>query len=266
MTRTNTERPRSLRLATILAAVGALVMSSGIALIATSPAEAAPGQKWFVCKYKNTPGEPESLQSGQNPISVSENAILAQLPKELKDTAVIAPGFSFADGQGRSEVLVEDTGQEEPSVEECTPSEDVVIAVDVEFVDPTCEAAPSYSVTGDVDNVDVVAVPETPVADGSEFTVTATIADEGFMFVGGGDTYSETTTFTAPADCTEVEPPVVIVDTPEEPQVTPTVVSAGVLPAAGEGARSGEGLALMGAGLALLLAAGGVARPRRVRR
>ena len=81
-----------------------------------------------------------------------------------------------------------------------------------------------------------------------------------------GDTYSESTTFAAPADCTEVEPPIVIVDTPEEPQVTPTVVSAGVLPAAGEGARSGEGLALMGAGLALLLAAGGVARPRRVRR
>ncbi len=265
MIRRNTDRPRSLRLATILAAVGALVMSSGIALIATSPADAAPGQKWFVCKYKNTPGEPETLQTGQNPISVSENAILAQLPKEQKDTAVIAPGFAFADGQGRSEVLVEDTGQEEPSVEECTPSEDVVIAVDVEFVDPTCEAAPSYSVTGNTDNVDVVADPETPVADGSTFTVTAT-ALEGFMFVGGGDTYSESTTFTAPADCTDVEPPVVIVDTPEEPQVTPTVVSAGVLPAAGEGARSGEGLALMGAGLALLLAAGGVARPRRVRR
>jgi len=265
MNRKNTERPRSLRLATILAAVGALVMSSGIALIATSPADAAPGQKWFVCKYKNTPGEPESLQSGQNPISVSENAILAQLPKELKDTAVIEPGFSFADGQGRSEVLVEDTGQEEPSVEECAaPREDTIIAVDILFVDPTCETAPSYSVTGDVDAVDVVAVPETPVADGSEFTVTATVADEGVVFVGGGDTYSESATFTAP-DCTDdVEPPVV--DTPEEPEVTPTVVSAGVLPAAGEGARSGEGLALMGAGLALLLAAGGVARPRRVRR
>lgn len=259
----NTERPRSLRLATILAAVGALVMSSGIALIATSPAEAAPGQKWFVCKYKNTPGEPETLQTGQNPISVSENAILAQLPKELKDTAVIAPGFSFADGQGRSEVLVEDTGQEEPSVEECTPSEDIVIAVDVEFVDPTCEADPSYSVTGDVDNVDVVADPETPVADGSTFTVTAT-AQEGFMFAGGGDTYSESAEFTAP-DCTEVEPPVVIVDPPAEtPEVTPTVVSAGVLPASGD-LRSEQGLVLLGAGLVLLVAAGGVARPRRVR-
>lgn len=265
----NTERPRSLRLATILAAVGALVMSSGIALIAATPAEAAPGQKWFVCKYKNTPGEPETLQTGQNPISVSENAILAQLPKELKDTAVIAPGFSFADGQGRSEVLVEDTGQDEPDVDECLTREDVVIAVDVEFVDATCESEPSYSVTGDVDSVDVVADPETPVADGSTFTVTAT-AKDGFMFAGGGDTYSENTAFAAPEGCTDVvEPPVDIVDPPAEPvtpTVTPTVVSAGILPAAGEGARSGEGLALLGAGMVLLIAAGGVARPRKVRR
>lgn len=264
----NTERPRSLRLATILAAVGALVMSSGIALIAVSPADAAPGQKWFVCKYKNTPGDPESLQSGQNPISVSENAILAQLPKELKDTAVIAPGFSFADGQGRSEVLVEDTGQDEPDVEECTtPREDEVIAVDVEFVDPTCDAAPTYSVTGDVDSIvdPVVADPEVPVADGSTFTVTATALD-GFMFVGGSDTYSESTTFVAAEGCDEVEPPIDVVDPPEEePAVTPTVVSAGVLPASGD-LRSEQGLALVGAGLVLLVAAGGVARPRRVRR
>lgn len=267
----NTERPRSLRLATILAAVGALVMSSGIALIAVSPADAAPGQKWFVCKYKNTPGDPESLQTGQNPISVSENAILAQLPKALKDTAVIAPGFSFADGQGRSEVLVEDTGQDEPDVEDCSkPREDEVIGADIVFVAATCEDGPSYSVVypdeaSAAGTVSEVADPETPVADGSTFTVTLT-ADEGFMYVGGSDTYSESTTFVAAEGCDEVEPPVDVVDPPEEePAVTPTVVSAGVLPTSGD-LRSEQGLALVGAGLVLLVAAGGVARPRRVRR
>lgn len=265
----STERPRSLRLATILAAVGALVMSSGIALIAVTPADAAPGQKWFVCKYKNTPGEPETLQSGDNPISVSENAIIAQLPKELKDIAVIAPGFSFADGQGRSEVLVEDTGQDEPAVEECAdPVEDIVIAVDVEFVDATCESEPSYSVTGDVESIvdPVVADPAVPVADGSTFTVTATALD-GFMFVGGSDTYSESAAFAAPTGCDDVVlPPIDVVDPPEEtPEVTPTVVSAGVLPTGG-GLNDGQGIALIGAGLVLLVAAGGAARPRRVRR
>lgn len=50
-------------------------------------------KKVIVCKYVGTPGVDETLQTGNNPISVSENAI---------------PGFtgsfpySFADGQGRS--------------------------------------------------------------------------------------------------------------------------------------------------------------------
>lgn|SRR3990167_3760323 len=65
-------------------------------------ATAAP--KYFVCKYTGKPGVDEVLQTGNNPISVSGNA--------LPDGTQV--GDSFADAQGRSYVIAEDTGQDEP--------------------------------------------------------------------------------------------------------------------------------------------------------
>ncbi len=67
------------------------------------------GDKVFVCKYVGTPGEDERLQTGNNPISVSVNAI--------PDYQGV--GSYFADAQGRSYVLAEDIGQPEPDVSEC---------------------------------------------------------------------------------------------------------------------------------------------------
>jgi len=52
-----TKRITARRAATFLAAIGALVMSSGVALMVTStPANAAPSDKIVVCKYVSTPG------------------------------------------------------------------------------------------------------------------------------------------------------------------------------------------------------------------
>lgn len=65
---------------------------------------ATPEPKVFVCKYVGTPGVNETLQTGQNPISVSQNAI--------KDFAGI--GSYFNDEHGRSLVVAFDTGQDEP--------------------------------------------------------------------------------------------------------------------------------------------------------
>lgn len=76
-------------------------------------------EKVFVCKYVGTPGVDERLQTGQNPISVSVNAI----------PGGASVGAFFADAQGRSFVLAFDTGQPEPSVDNCpqpeTPPTDV---------------------------------------------------------------------------------------------------------------------------------------------
>ena len=69
------------------------------------------GDKVFVCKYVGTPGDDERLQTGQNPISVSVNAI----------PAGAQVGAFFADAQGRSFVLAFDTGQPEPPVSDCPP-------------------------------------------------------------------------------------------------------------------------------------------------
>ncbi len=68
-----------------------------------------PEGKVFVCKYVGTPGVDERLQTGDNPISVSINAI--------PDYHGI--GSWFADAQDRSYVLVEDVGQPEPPVTDC---------------------------------------------------------------------------------------------------------------------------------------------------
>ncbi len=74
------------------------------------------GLKVFVCKYVGTPNVDERLQTGNNPISVSVNAI----PNYQ------GVGSYFADAQGRSYVLAVDTttggGQTgEPSVDDCPP-------------------------------------------------------------------------------------------------------------------------------------------------
>jgi LPXTG-motif cell wall-anchored protein len=84
---------------------------AGTALVGSSVSAGPGGDKVFVCKYVGTPGEDERLQTGQNPISVSVNAI----------PAGAQVGAFFADQQGRSFVLAFDTGQPEPPVSECPP-------------------------------------------------------------------------------------------------------------------------------------------------
>jgi hypothetical protein len=261
---TKSNKPRARRLAGFIAAIGVLLASSGVALMATaSPANAA-NEKFFVCKYVGTPGVDEILQTGQNPISVSINAI--PLPP-----ADVIPGAEFEDQHGRSVVLVEDTGQADPPRSACEPAEAEVVTVDVVFTDPTCDNdnVASYEVTGDTENVTVEesAAP----APGVEVAVTAT-ANEGFLFEtedGGVATYSETHTFGDAADCSVAPPtptPTTVVD---PPAATPTVVEAGLIgssSASSADMRIQPGLLLLAIGMLLLVIAGGVAMPRGARR
>ncbi|HEU5205005.1 MAG TPA: hypothetical protein VFU17_11965 [Candidatus Limnocylindrales bacterium] len=114
-----------------IGAMGAAIMVLSLALAA--PVAAADNAKWFVCKYVGTPGEDEVLQTGQNPISVSENAI---------PLSPVVAGEFFQDSQGRSYVLVEDTGQEEPDPSEC-PVPVVVEPTPTPTPTPTPEATPT---------------------------------------------------------------------------------------------------------------------------
>jgi hypothetical protein len=104
------------RLIIAMAAITGLIF-----LALAGPAAAGENNtKWFVCKYVDKPGVNESLQTGQNPISVSENAI---------NQSPVIPGTFFEDQHGRSYVLVEDTGQPDPLRSECPTADSPEISV-----------------------------------------------------------------------------------------------------------------------------------------
>lgn len=69
----------------------------------------AAASKVYVCKYVGTPGTSETLQTGNNPIEVSENA----LPNGW------SIGSYFNDQQGRSFVLATSPQNPEPDVDDC---------------------------------------------------------------------------------------------------------------------------------------------------
>ena len=127
------------------AASAALTVAGGgvllLGLSPASPAHAAAASKWFVCKYVGTPGVNETLQTGQNPISVDENAI--------GESPVVA-GTYFNDSQGRSYVLVADTGQPEPPVTDCPPP-----------------GGPTPTETVPVTPTETVTITETPTSSGA---------------------------------------------------------------------------------------------------
>lgn len=88
-----------------------IIMATGLLSMCAPRAQAHTEHgKVYVCKYVGTPGVDERLQTGQNPIDVSVNAIPI-------DPVVV--GSYFADAQGRSYVLAFDVGQDEPDVSQC---------------------------------------------------------------------------------------------------------------------------------------------------
>lgn len=255
-----TKRLTARRAATFVAALGALVMSSGVALmVAATPANAA-AQKVTFC---------HSTSSDSNPwveLTTSVNAFyVGHVLKQHTDD--VYPAISFQKqgktinvaAQGDQSLLGNHCGAEEPP-----PPGDTIIAVDVEFTDPTCDNGntASFVVTGDDEDVTVETTAD--AAPGATITVTAT-PTQGNAFEGGG-TYSEKHTFPAAADCTRVTPPQVSPPSVKPPKkhtqtestVTPTVVHAGLAGVSSEDMRSEQGLALMVAGMVMLVAAGGL--------
>jgi hypothetical protein len=108
-----------------IAITGALLMSL------SGPVQAkgdhGPSGKVFVCKYVGQPGVDETLQTGQNPIDVSINAI--------PDYQGV--GSYFADAQGRSYVLGPEHEASDhvptPEVSECpTPTEPTTTSTTIE--------------------------------------------------------------------------------------------------------------------------------------
>lgn len=99
--------------------------------------------KVYVCKYVSTPENKERLQTGQNPISVSKNAI-----KDFKGI-----GSYFNDAQGRSYVVAWDNGDKvEPPVTMCAG---VVAIPEAPAVNDPCGLAnATWAVPADTDQLD----------------------------------------------------------------------------------------------------------------
>ncbi len=88
------------RMATALAAAGALVMSGGVVMLGAPAATATNGQEHvFVCKYVGKPGVDEVLKSGKQPIYTAVSSI-----QQNEWDGHTVPAY-FSDAQDRSYVL-----------------------------------------------------------------------------------------------------------------------------------------------------------------
>jgi len=102
-----------------LAAASAVtaIAGAGFLVFALNPsssvAKPTAPTKVYICKYVGTPGVNETLQTGQNPIDTSVNAV--------KEDPIVVGSF-FNDQQGRSYVLAFDTGQPKPPRSACPNS------------------------------------------------------------------------------------------------------------------------------------------------
>jgi len=164
-----TRYARSARVGLALMAVGALAVAAGLARTTTS----TPDGKVFVCKYVGTPGVDEHLQTGQNPIDVSINAI--------QDFQGV--GSYFEDAHGRSYVLALDVGQPEPDVSECpggVPTTTTTVADQPTTTTTTVADQPTTTTVADQPTTTTVAdqPTTTTVADQPTTTTVADPADD----------------------------------------------------------------------------------------
>jgi hypothetical protein len=250
-----------------MAAAGALLVSSGIALMAApTPASADPDgdAKVAVCKYVGTPGE-SRLQTGGNPIEVGVSTLKKAFENDAAYEAWLAtPTFpvKWTDAQGQADptgsIAIGFIGEQTWTIADCpggVPEPEDVTPPAPTFVEPTCTTAPAVQTPTSA--VVTYMVSGSQAAGGSVHVVASLVDSETTEFVDGAVTTWDHT-FTVPTGCESVSPPQV--NPPKaKPHVkaettTPTVVHAGL---AGGGTSTETGLGLTAAGLVLLAGAGG---------
>jgi hypothetical protein len=250
------KRMSARRAAGFLAALGVLVMSSGVALmVAATPANAAPGDKVVVCKYVSTPGgELDHI------VIVSENT----LPDEFECNFPFA--WTDAHGQSGGSIAVrlahEGEQAKDVPVSDCTQSGPDLATASATPVQPTC-ADLDGSYTTSVSNATFASTPA--AVPGGTIHLTAN-ANSGAEFAVCATTLDVPVTLNAaPTNCTttSVSPPKAPTSTPKAPKhhataVTPTVVHAGLAGTTVQDVRGEQGLALMVAGMVMLAGAGGL--------
>lgn len=273
------------RAATFLAAVAVLVISSGVALmVSATPANAAPGHiPVNVCHATSSDSNPYVfIVVDADSTKLQGHLAHRNSPnKTWKDAGSFggvehAAGDAkpdiigdYVDGQGVTHTLdgVVTSARCNANVE--TP-DDVLTTANVTFTEPTCanNNTASYATSGE--HVDF-AVTAGSAAPGAAITVTAT-AQDGFVFAGDTDELDFSHTFAAAQlNCSSVNSNTVVsppkennppakhhVTTSTPSAVTPTVVHAGLASTTVQDTRSEQGLALLVAGMVMLVGAGGL--------
>ena len=273
---TRTKRSSGRRAAALVAALGALVMSSGVALLVTAPAANADKTPVNICHATSSDSNPYTFLTVDN----DSSKLTAHLehrndPNKRWKSDGTFNGVPHTKGQPKPDIIGNYTDpQGNPVIldgvvnaETCgnqDVSQPIETTANVTFVDPSCanENTPSYSTEGD----HVTFALEGTVAPDEAVTVTATV-DDGYTFADDAQSLEFKHTFGAAETPCELNPPT---KTPTPtPVATPTVVSAGVFTGSGTSGsvREEQGIALLVSGLLLMVAAGGLAaRPRGARR
>jgi hypothetical protein len=208
-------------------------------------------------------------------------------------TATATGGHAFAN-ESKTQVFTH-TFDEEEICEIVLPPREVTPEAPT-FVDPTCDVdaslglpeqglvevpddlvdqTPARAAVGPaIDTVDVDGIryeASGSLAPGGTVEVVATLIDPETTVFAPKVTTSWSHTFAVPTGCTAVAPPIVdapsvdtTTDTKSPTAVTPTVVNAGLASGVVQDARAQQGLALVLAGMVLLVCAGGLGlvRPR----
>ncbi len=227
--------------------IAAVVSITGSATTPASAAEDNAGSdKVFVCKYVGQPGVDEVLQTGNNPIEVSVNAI----PGSDGLSAAALLGFEFADGQGRSVVIAEsltrgDGQRDEPTIADCPApiappvEEPVVPPVEEPVVPPVGEPV--------VPPVDAP-VEEAPINGDIEVLGAQATADTGVKAQPNANSNAGTQVMGQQAQAA----PTSVLGQQARTASVPTSVNAGLTSDAGNAIVLPASLALMGALLSLV--------------
>jgi hypothetical protein len=261
-----------------MAAVGALLISSGIALMAvptTATAVSGSDEHPQVCL---------PLDSGKIDVSGNQQSVEVTAPEGMLIDQYCVKAGSINQGDGpvyvdvtppQSSVTITYTDQDgrakDISHYSLSYTEVPVLdeaRADLTWTQASCENdnQPTYAVTEEefVDHWTQAVPAEGPFVAGEAAQVIAT-AEEGHVFADGESTKAFDTVLDAPETGCTVTPPVVeppVVEPPvEQPTetVTPTVVEAGLLGETDSGTTRDQGLALVATGLVLMAAAGALA-------
>ena len=246
------------RAATFLAALGVLVLSSGVALMVTATPANAAADKITFCHSTGSNSNPWVLES-TDANSFYHGHVLAQHTADIYPDVTITVGNKdvHVAAQGDQAVLANGC---KPVVEQSTP-----VAGSVTFVDPSCANSNAASATPVATTGVSYQLTSGTVAPGQHVVYTET-ALAGFTLTNG-PTFEHT--FANAAVCGTVSTPqTTSVSPPKAPAVkhhattkatvTPTVVHAGLASTTVQDVRGEQGLALMVAGMVMLVGAGGL--------